>query len=624
MGAVATLPSALALARQQSAGGELLTLADYEAAQGTLTLLQPALARVALGVSVKAAAKWLHATGADGLPSVPTLERLIADYRRDGLTALIDRRKGRVRRTYGWELRAQVLYARPQRPCYTAVARWLREEGFEDAADHLVRAYLKSLPSRLSETAPKRLGQHYYNQNIRPHVHRHTDGLPVGFIYEGDGHCCDAYIAAPATGNPYRPELTVWLDIKSHKVVGWWLSESESAESTLFSLSHALLTHGHVPAYVHTDPGSGFTARVVSDEQSGFLARFSIQPITALPGNARGKGLTEGWFRWFEEYCGKKFDTYCGHCRTDNELQRLRDKCRRGEIVLPSLVEYAQAVAGYIASYNANPQERLGASPDELWQQLQPVPLEVPAAAVMRPRKPATVQSWSVRLHNRHYRDRALADFEGRQVLVEYSLHDDAHVTVYDLKARFVCDAELVGKRAWLPASRIEEGQQRRLDGQKKRLQAHLAEAQARARQPIDSAATFLDALEGPAPTPALAAPTSVHTALLPPASQPTRRPREVSAVVQAAVAAQLERAVVEETPEQRFARWRGLDARSTAGELLADDDLMWISSSTTTAEFRGQLLVFKELGGGASDPAAEPPRPLPFGSGFTLGRNEA
>lgn len=622
MGKVATLPSAYALAQQASAGGELLKLADYESAQAALTLIKPALARVALGVSVKAAAKWLHATGADGMPSVPTLERMIAGYREHGLLALVDQRRGRVRNIYGWELRAQALYARAPRPCYTAVARWLREEGFADAKNHLVCAYLKSLPSRLSETAPKRLGQHYYNQNIRPHVHRHTDGLPVGFIYEGDGHCCDVYVAAPATGNPYRPELTVWLDIRSHKVVGWWLSESESAETTMFSLSHALLSHGHVPAYVHTDPGSGFTARVVSDEQSGFLARFSIQAITALPGNARGKGLTEGWFRWFEEFCGKKFDTFCGHCRTDDALSRLRERIRRGDMKLPSLTEYAQAVAAYIASYNANPQERLGASPDELWQQLERTPLEVPAAAVLRPRKQATVQSWSVRLHNRHYRARDLADFESRQVLVEYSLHDDEHVTVYDLKGRFVCDAELVGKKAWLPASRIEEGQQRRLEGQQKRLQGHLDEAQARARTPIDSAANFLEALEAPAEQAAPRAtepPRSPLELLAPPAPKPARKPRAVSAALQAAIAAEMATPVTEEKPEQRFARWRALDARSQAGEHLSDADLIWMSSYASTGEFRGQLLVWNEFGGGAENTAPEVPHP-PCGGSYHLG----
>lgn len=590
-------PNASVPAVRQVDPFDLLPQHAQVAAKARLALLQPAITKVANGCPVKSAARWLS-TQLGGDPSMQSIQRWLGAYAESGLMGLATRHKGRVRQAGGWEAKAAEYYNAPQRPAYSTVALWLRQEGFADATDHGVRRYLQSLPSNLSETGRKRLGAHFYDQNVRPHVVRDMSVLPVGFIYEGDGHTCDVYVQEPSTGNPFRPELTVWVDVRSHYVVGWYLSDRESANTTLYSLSHAFIRHDHVPAMVHCDPGSGFIAKIISDETVGFISRFSIKPIVALPGNAKGKGLIEGFFRWFEERCGKRFRTFCGHCRTDNELSRMRDKIRAGELKLPTLQQYADAVRDYFDFYNANPQAGLGkVSPASLWATLDRVPLELPAAAVMRPRDRRKVQRWGVRLHGRLYRHGELARYEAREVTIEYDLHNDSVVWIQDDKGRFICEAGLVEKKPWLPDSRIEEAQQDRLAGQQARLQRKLDEVAGRAHTPFGA---LTDLTPEPA---ALPASTEAVADLVANRFEPKAKAKPlpapaVSRPVDELVMAGVREAMADpapplETAEQRFARY--LQLRDQVE--LAEGDADWLATYRRSAECQGLQTMFDAFG---------------------------
>jgi putative transposase len=459
-----------------------------------------------LPTAVLGALMTLRPTKAGSCPDRATLYRWDERYTRflqGGNTAAAPKHQGRQRTVYGWEARAIHLWQQPTKPAMSTVAYWLRGENFDSATDSRVRRYLKSLPATLGEQSAQRMGRHFYQQNLRPYVLRDDTVLPVGLIYQGDGHNCDVYVAHPNTGKPWRPEFTPWIDVRSHYVVGWYLSEAESSLTTLFSLSHALAHHDHVCALIHVDPGSGFKNRMMTDEVSGYLARMSIEFMSALPGNAKGKGLVEGFFHIFEERLGKTFPTFCGHNRSDDYLRHLSQKVKRGQIVLPTLAEYRDAIAAYIERYNNTYQERLGCTPAELWAQLERTPLETAEAAIIRPRELRKVQRWGVTLHNRMYRHAELAHYNGREVMVEYDLHNDATVTIRDHQARFICEAEQVDRKPWLPASRIEELQQNRVDGQRKRLQQKLDEVQARGRAAITHDAVLED-IELLCDTPAL------------------------------------------------------------------------------------------------------------------------
>jgi putative transposase len=465
-------------------------------AQAAAGLLDPAVAHAMQSAATK--------EGEDA-PSFATLKRWLGDYLRCGKDGL----------AYGWDQRAVALYNSPSKPGFADVAWRLRSEGFADATESRVKRYLKALPATLGEKSPARIGKHLHRLTRQKYQRRNLDEVLVGEIYAGDGHTVDCYVAHPNTGKPFRPELTCFIDIKSRYVPGWYFTESESAVSTLFALSAAMLGHDHVPAWLYIDRGAGYRAKLLSDESTGWYQKFDIDVIGALPGNPHGKGWIERFFRTCRDKHDKFFfggQVYCGHDMAEEVNRRLSAELAAGRRKLPSFQDYVSSFAKFMDSYFNEPMDVLdGRTPAQLWAELVPVAVGVEAEAVMRPSQEATVGRQTVRLHNRFYYHEALALYDGKKVMVEYDLHKDGLVWVQDKKGRLICEAKLVSVIGVLPTSRIEEGRDRRLKGQVKRLERKLDEAHARRADPInaDAQARAIEDLEIGAelglPAPALA-----------------------------------------------------------------------------------------------------------------------
>lgn len=426
----------------------------------------------------------MAALGAEAL-SQPTLKRWIAAYLKDGKAGLLPRHTGRVRQDYGWEARAAELYNQPSKPGYADVAFRLIGEGYADATESRVKRYLKSLPATFGPLSPARVGQHLHRLRRQRFQRRDVSELLVGEIYAGDGHTADCYVAHPNTGKPFRPELTVFIDIRSRYIAGWYLTESESAVSTLYALSSAMVQHNHVPAWLYIDRGAGYRAKLLNDESTGWYAKFDIEVIGAIPGNPHGKGWIERFFRTVRDRHDKFFagsQVYCGDDMAPEINRRLSAELAQGRRKLPSLAEYVASFSAFLAQYHQTPMDVLnGATPASIWAGLQRVGVELDASAVLRPRQECTVRRQEVRLHNRFYFHEALALFDGRRVVVEYDIHNDREVWIRDAdKGRPICTATLANTIGILPTSRIEEQRDKRLQGQLKRLEIKVDEARQR------------------------------------------------------------------------------------------------------------------------------------------------
>lgn len=394
--------------------------------------------------------------------SVPTIKRALSSYRKQGKAGLLPKYKGRVRQDYGWELRAVALYNLPGKPGFSDVASRLIEEGFEDVSESRVARYLKAMPATLGKFSPARVGPHLHRLKRQKFQRRSLDEVLVGEIYAGDGHTCDCYVGHPNTGKPFRPELTAFIDIKSGFVAGVWFTESESAVSTLFALSHSMRVHNHVPAWLYLDHGAGYRAKMLSDEATGFFARFDISTIAALPGNPHGKGWIERWFRTVRDKHDKFFAggrVYCGDDMAPETNRRLSAELSKKvpTRTLPTLDEYVKSFMSWLEHYHNQPQDKLGGrTPAQVWATLTPVSVELDMSSVVRPREEATVGRQTVRLHNRFYYAEALALFDSKKLQVEYDLFDDSRVWLFDAKGRFVTEAKLVNTIGVLPTSRLE------------------------------------------------------------------------------------------------------------------------------------------------------------------------
>jgi putative transposase len=429
-----------------------------------------------------------HQLGRDGKPpSKASFHRWLVKYDENGLLGLAAKNEGQKARPKDWEARALYWQQKPSKMLPGAIAQVLCAEGF-DVKDHQVRRWLKTLPDDVRNK--KRMGNKFYRDTQMPSRRRDTSVLAVGEVYQGDGHTIDVYIAHPNTGNPWRFELTAWMDVRSRYIAGLYLTESESANSTLLALSKAMIDHDHIPDGLHIDNGSGYKSHMMTDEVTGFYSRFNILPMFALPGNSKGKGQIERWFRTLRDSFDKRWDSYCGHDMANEAIQKVLKGVRQKKSVLPSSRDYLHALQSWLDEYHNKPHRSLdGKTPAELWATLERNPLHMSHADVARPSTKRFVRRGSINLDNREYRHPELQAFNKQELIVEFDLFNDATITALTLDGRKICEPTITNKIDYLPPSRIEEHSKRRLEGQIKRLEKKAEEKRERSRNNIDHAA---------------------------------------------------------------------------------------------------------------------------------------
>ena len=429
------------------------------------------------------------------LPDKATLYRWIEQYQNQGLTGLLPCHKGSVRIDKGWEAFALNLYATPSKPSMNQVARELRElYNYPSATDSQVRKFINYLPRYMTHDSIQRLGASLVRKTKRDYIRRTSENLPVGCLYQGDGHAIDVYVQHPVSGHIFRPELTVWIDVKSRYIVGWWISEAESSISTITSLGNAIVMHDHIPDCLYVDNGSGFKSKMMNDESFGFYARHDIDVVMALPGNPGAKGQVERFFGTMErDYCKSAFPhAFCGENMSDEAAQKFQRNLKiksenNPALRAPTVQEWMDGFSTWLDRYHSRPHpEFKHTTPAELWATLEKNPVYLEAAAIFRPRIARKVNRSAVRLHKREYTSQELYDFNGWDVHVEYDLHNDEQVAIVNKdNGSLLCYASLVYKKDHLPASRIEEYKAKRLEGQLKRKQRHIDEDIAKTREAI-------------------------------------------------------------------------------------------------------------------------------------------
>src|SRR5699024_4338503 len=81
-------------------------------------------------------------------------------------------------------------------------------------------------------------------------------------VWVGDGHCMKLMAFNPATGNTFRPEVTLVMDAGQRFIVGWSLSLSENVVAVADALRHGMSQHG-IPLIYYSDNGGGEKNRVL-------------------------------------------------------------------------------------------------------------------------------------------------------------------------------------------------------------------------------------------------------------------------------------------------------------------------------------------------------------------------
>jgi len=433
-------------------------------------------------------------------PSRSAICEWCALHREGGVTALLPDHKGRVVEAAGWWGPALEYFNQPGGPDMSAVHRRLVEVDGIAVTYEQVRNYLLGVPAMFGRNSPARIGKNLYRLTEKSFIRRSTENALPGDVYVADGYRADVYLAHPLTGDIWRPELTVALDLRSRVCVHWRADEHEGTYAVQNMWAECFARHNHVPPMLYVDNGSGYKNKLMSDDLTGFYARAGIQQIIhAIPGNPHGKGWVERFFRIVKDDFLKLWmpQFYCGTDMSPEALSHTVRECRAGRLHPPSLAEFTAAFNAWLDRYHQRPHpEDKNVTRIELWGGLLPIP---PHASVLELKRQAVtlgVRRARITHQKRIYTHPDLHAFNGKDALLEYDLMDDRVGIVRTLEGRWICDAHLVSAIDVIAPNRMEEKRTARAEDAVKRLEKKINEQKARAGLVIDAEAVAVGAMQ--------------------------------------------------------------------------------------------------------------------------------
>lgn len=447
----------------------------------------------------------------------------IYDWRREfaerGELGLVPQEARKAPVEQGWERPLLRLRRRSSKPSLKSVLEDLPAElpeGVPMPSYDQARRFIASLAPTTREK-----GRRSRNAMLalQGHKRRSTAGLMPMDVVTADGHTFKAKIAHPVHGKPFRPEVCVFVDVRTRLVVGWSAGLAESTWVVMDAARNAVEHLGQF-AGLFTDNGSGFVNECLTGETIGVLARLGATPIHAMPGRAQSRGKVERiqsslWIR-----AAKKFASYCGDDMdgdAEKKVVKLVDrqiKLRGSSPLLPSWEDFLERMRGEIVAYNNRPHRGLPKvrdavtgklrhqSPVEALEQAKAegwAPLMLPAALLddcFRPYEHRVTRRGEVSLPWGRYYAQELVDWHGQRVAVGYDIHDGSRVWVRDRAGRLVAVAERDGNVIpELPENKAEQIRDTRARGRQKLLERHLEEVELERRggRVLDLVATPLD-----------------------------------------------------------------------------------------------------------------------------------
>jgi len=415
-----------------------------------------------------------------------------AKFAADGERGLAPAHIGRDMRVPAWAPAFLAIWQQPQKPSIAdAYRRFEQEHPGKAPSIFAVRRWLEkmAMPDREAGRVTGNALLH-----LRPYKLRRTDELWPTDVYTADGTTFDAEIQHPLHGQPWKPEITLVIDVATRRCVGLAIGEAESAFTVLDALRVACLWGG-IPCMLYVDNGPGYKNAMMASEACGMLARLDIEMRNSIPGRPQGKGLMERAVQSICVAAAKRLPS-CMHADMDGDAGKKVFKITRAELkahgksrLLPTFEEFKATILARVDEYNASPHralprvedaatgKRRHMSPDEYWGSFAPrgfAPMPLPEALhaeLFMPAIPRKVRNGMVQLFNANYYADALADFHGDHVEVRYDIWDSSRVYCWTTQGEKICTAELDGNAMdYFPMPQIEAARERRAKGKIARL----------------------------------------------------------------------------------------------------------------------------------------------------------
>ncbi len=302
-----------------------------------------------------------------------------------------------------------------------------------------------------------------FTDKCAPYIKRMYEDLESNDIWVADNHTFDVMVEKE--GKPVRVYLTAFMDVRSRKMTGWCVTDAPCSDATIYALKKGCERFG-VPKAIYTDNGreflfhdlggNGFRKKRKEGEElklPSILDDLGIEFRTALPRNARGKGIERAFYT-VKEHFSKLFESYTGGTILERP-DRLKKLVKQKD-GLPEINEFIQFVDIYIEGwYNKQPHQgdgMKGKCPDEVFAEnmitKRVLPKDKADLMFMRYAKSNNgmlkvgkngvtltfygkqLQYWNEELWKEHF---------GENVYVRYNPEDLSSVRVYDAQKRFLC-----------------------------------------------------------------------------------------------------------------------------------------------------------------------------------------
>jgi len=501
-------------------------------------------------------------------------------------------------------------FCRPSKPGMAeCLARWPAD--VDKPSYDQVRRFLKridAITKNSGRMGPKAL------QQYKAYIARDVDKLWPGAVFIGDGHTFKAEVAHPFHGRPFRPEITVFLDVFTRRWVGWSIALAENTWSVADAVRHAITTTTCCDI-LYYDNGAGAKNTTWDDELVGLAARLNITKFHSAPWSSQARGVVERFNSSVLHELARHFPTYCGQ-RMDDEARRKVFQITRKDIKdvgTSKLLPAWQDLMGYLADtmevYNDRPHSSLPTivdaktckrrhmSPNEKWAMAvdggwvsDPIS-EDEARDLFRPVERRIVQRGVVKLFNNDYFSDELTPLHGQEVAVGFDIHDANKVWVRLLDGRFVCEARWnANHRDYMPVAFVERAREKRVEGKLKRLDAHRDVALAEL-----PSATIIQHQRAPESAPISAGEQSRLDAM---EAEWTALPAPIAETTPAVTAEVVTIPVVHaDVKKARFRRALDVEGRLVEGADVSDEDAAWLARYQALPEYRAAKSMYDDFG---------------------------
>ncbi len=248
------------------------------------------------------------------------------------------------------------LWADPRKPALTAIMEDYWPESVEKPSIHQVRRLLDKvsiLTRNEGRLGPREL------RKFRVYHARDTSELWPGAVFVGDGHTFKAEVANPLSGKPFRPEVTIIVDVYTRKIVGWSVDLAENTRSVADALRHAVTSATQCDIFYY-DNGSGAKNVNWDEPTTGLAGRLGITKMHSIPYNSQARGIVERRnstvlhraAKTMISYVGQDMDKEArqsGYKKTRKDMKKAATSARR-TITRPASCSTCRAISGLTRS----------------------------------------------------------------------------------------------------------------------------------------------------------------------------------------------------------------------------------------------------------------------------------